>query len=87
MGKNLKTQLPRLAVAYNSMVRWNQHDTEVLNDNEVRWTCKVEPAVWYAEPLHGIIKGACPGSRISLHTVKEERTSEALFAVYRVCAE
>jgi len=87
MGKNLKTQLPRLAVAYNSMVRWNQHDTEVVSDNEVRWTCKVEPVTWYAETLHGIINGACPESRITLHPVKEERAGEALNAVYRVRTE
>jgi uncharacterized protein (TIGR02265 family) len=87
MGKNLKTQLPRLAVAYNSMVRWNQHDTEVVSETEVRWKCKVEPVVWYTETLHGIINGACPGSRITLITHKEERTAEALFATYRVRVE
>jgi uncharacterized protein (TIGR02265 family) len=87
MGKNLKTQLPRLAVAYNSMVRWNQHETEVLSENEVRWTCKVENVVWYAETLTGIIAGACPETRMTLHTQKEERTGDTLVATYRVCVE
>jgi uncharacterized protein (TIGR02265 family) len=85
MGNESRTILPLLAKAYSLSVSGNDHASELVDDHNLEWTCRVEGVEWYEETFAGIIEGTAPDgvSPTSLKVKTLAKSTDGAFTRYR----